>query len=195
MARLAGERGPEEGDRALECRFGSDHPGPERQHVHVVVLHTLMRRVCVVADRRPDAGHLVCRDGRTDPGSADEDAAVRLAGLDGVAQPLREVGVVIGGIRAIPTKVDQLMAEIGDRQPGEQLRLEGGSGMIGGEGDAHGAKDTVPPPVRSGRDPSRRSGPRRLHRQGWSGASRSGRRPGSGCGRAVPRGRPGDRCP
>ena len=71
------ERRGQERDGALDGGLDADDPGPERQDVHVVVLHALVRRVRVVADRRPDPADLVGRDGRADARAADQDAAVR----------------------------------------------------------------------------------------------------------------------
>ena len=59
MALLAGEPGREKRLRDLERECAADHTRAEAQHVHVVVFDCLMRRVRVVAHRRPDAGKLV----------------------------------------------------------------------------------------------------------------------------------------
>src|ERR1044072_3066136 len=64
--------------------------GAEAQDIHVVVLYPLVRRVGVVADRAADAGNLVHRDRGADPGAADEQRALGLAGADrGPAPPRR----------------------------------------------------------------------------------------------------------
>src|SRR4051812_40914693 len=46
------------------------HPSPETQHVEVVVLDSLVRRECVVTQRRPNAAELVGGDARTHAASA-----------------------------------------------------------------------------------------------------------------------------
>ena len=93
-----------------------------------------------MADRRAEAAHLVDRDARADPGPADEDPAVGLAALDGQAEPLREVRVVVGGSEPSPPRSIEVVAEAGAAEPADQLVLEAGPGMIGGERDAHGRR-------------------------------------------------------
>ena len=107
VARLAAEGRPEERHRALERGLGPDHPGAERQDVHVVVLDALVRRIRVVADGRPDAAHLVGGHRRADARAADEDPALRLAGDDRVTEPLGEVRVVVVRVGAVAAEVDR----------------------------------------------------------------------------------------
>ena len=84
-------------------------------------------RILLIATLAPDAR------------PADEDAAVRLASLDGEPEPLREVGVVVARIGPVAAEVDQVVAETGGVQPSQQLVLEPGTGVVGSEGDAHQA--------------------------------------------------------
>src|ERR1700692_4269181 len=49
---------PEERADELDGETRADHLGPEAEHVHVVVLDALVRRIGVVADRGADAAHL-----------------------------------------------------------------------------------------------------------------------------------------
>src|SRR5262245_21478634 len=121
MALLAAERRAEERERTFVSRLGADDPSPQRQDVHVVVLDALMGGVRVVADGRAKAAHLVDRDARADPGAADEDPAVGLVTLDGEPELLREVRVVVVGIRAVPAEVDELVAETSGREPAKEL--------------------------------------------------------------------------
>ena len=76
VARLAAERRGEERQRALEGGLGADDPRAEGQHVHVVVLDALVRRVRVVAHGGAHAADLVRGDARADAGAADEDPAI-----------------------------------------------------------------------------------------------------------------------
>ena len=88
-----------------------------------------------MGDRRPDAADLVGRDAGPDPGAADEDPAVGLAVADRERQAAGEVRVVVVRVGAVAAEVDQLVAGVGE--PGEQLVLELGAAVVGGEGDAH----------------------------------------------------------
>ena len=56
-----------------------------------------------------------------------------------IARPeaLREVRIVIVGVGAVAAQVDQGVPQAGPVQAREQLVLEGGPGVIGGEGDPH----------------------------------------------------------
>ena len=60
-----------------------------------------------------------------------------------IAQALGEVGVVIVRVGAVAAEVDEVVADVRRGQPPDQLVLEGGAGMVGREGDAHGGKDTA----------------------------------------------------
>src|SRR5687767_5091288 len=101
MPRLTAERGAEECDRALVGRFGADDAGAQRQHVHVVVLDALVRGICVVADGRADAAHLVRGHAGADARATDEDPAVRLTVLDRLTEALREVRIVVVRVGAV----------------------------------------------------------------------------------------------
>jgi hypothetical protein len=91
-----------------------------------------------VADRRPDAAHLVRRDRRADARPADQDPAVRSTLLDRLAQPLREVRVVVLGVRPVPAEVDQFVLARGqDLEPADDLVLEPRTGVVGGEDNSH----------------------------------------------------------
>ena len=137
MARLAAEGRREEGERDLERGLRADDAGAEGQDVHVVVLDALVRRVRVVADGGADAADLVGRDAGADARAADQDAAVRLAARRRRARAARRSPGSRRPGRAVATEVDQLVAEAGRREPAQELVLEGGPGVIGGERDAH----------------------------------------------------------
>ena len=90
-----------------------------------------------MADGSADTAHLVGRNGCADPRATNEDAAIRLARDDRLAEAPREIGVVVAGVGAIAAKVHQLVAESRAREVPEELVLEGGPGMIRSEGNAH----------------------------------------------------------
>ena len=72
----------------------ADHARAEAQHVHVVVLDRLPRRVGVVADRGANAGKLARRDRRAGAAAADDDAAIGLPVAHGLRHRFGDVGVV-----------------------------------------------------------------------------------------------------
>ena len=112
----------EERQRTFEGRLGADDARTQGQHVHVVVLDALVGRVGVVADGGTDPAHLVGGHRRTDPGAADEDAALRGAARDGVAQALGEVGVVIVRVGAVAAEVDEVVADARPRSTAGSAR-------------------------------------------------------------------------
>ena len=69
-----------------------------------------------MADRRADAADLVGGHARADTRAADEDPAIGLAADDRRAEPLGEVRVVVGRVRAVAAQVDPLVVEPGDRR-------------------------------------------------------------------------------
>src|ERR671910_2138651 len=85
---------PEERCDEIVRERGADDLRPEAEHVHVVVLDALMRRVDVVADRGPDPGELACCDRGTDPRSADEHTTFGIPAENGLADLPRLVGIV-----------------------------------------------------------------------------------------------------
>src|SRR6185369_6528818 len=130
----------------------ADHAGAECQHVHIVVLDPLVRRVGVVADGGAHASDLVRRDARPD-GAADQDAPLDRAVAHRFADALREVRVVVGRVAPVPAQVDEVVIRPRLADAPEQLALQRGAGMIGGEADPHEWPGSVLP-VRSTRDPS-----------------------------------------
>ena len=89
---------------ALRQRL-TDHALAEGQQVHVDVLDAVARGPFVLDDRSTHARDLVCRDGRPDPRSAEEDAAFHTAVRDGVGKwPDDDWIVVIG--RGLGTEGD-----------------------------------------------------------------------------------------
>ena len=61
VPRLVGVRGTEERPDESVGQLGSNDAGTQDEHVHVVVLDTLMGGVRIVAEPGPDAGQLVRR--------------------------------------------------------------------------------------------------------------------------------------
>src|SRR6188508_535547 len=100
----------QEGANQLCCEGSADHLGADAEHVHVVVLHALVGRVRVVADRCADPCELAGRDRSADPRPADEDAAVGASLLDRLAELASLVRVVDARLGVERAEVDGLVA-------------------------------------------------------------------------------------
>ena len=106
----------------------------EAQHIHVVVLHGLMRRIGVVRGARADAGHLAGGDRHAGARAADHHGAVGVARADRVGGGAGRVGVV-DRIRRPGAEVDRLVPARLER--GQYDRLEREAGVVEGAGDLH----------------------------------------------------------
>ena len=53
---LTGKLRSEKGVHQLAGHFDSDHPRAEYEHIHIIVLHSLVGGVGVVTEPSPDAG-------------------------------------------------------------------------------------------------------------------------------------------
>ena len=88
----------------------ANHLGSQRQHVHIIVFHTLMRRVNIVTERGPDSRHLIGGYGNPHPATADEDATRSLSHKNCVSNRLRIIRK-IHGIGAMRTQVEDLVTQ------------------------------------------------------------------------------------
>src|SRR2546423_10086647 len=127
VARTAVEARREKRSDEVARKGGPDHLRAQAEHVHVVVLYPLMRRVDVVADGRADPGELAGSHRGADAGAADEhatlgisalDGSPDLLGLDGIVDPLGvrigaqvDQGVTLEHLEDRVTKVDATMVE------------------------------------------------------------------------------------
>ena len=89
------------------CLRADDAP-TQNQNVHVVMFHSLMRRVHVMTQTRPDPFHLVGRNGSANPGPADQNTPLAAIGKHRMTKFFRVVRVV-DGIRAVSTHVHNLV--------------------------------------------------------------------------------------
>ena len=71
---------------------GSDDPGPQTKHIHIVMFNPLMGAVDVMTDTGSDARKFIGRNGHPDPGSAKHNRPVRLLVLIAfiLARPFEE---------------------------------------------------------------------------------------------------------
>src|SRR6266498_1060225 len=95
----------------LASEFDADHARAEHEHVHLVMLDALTRRVTVMAYRPGNPWDLVGRYRRADAGAADQHASFRLAGHECLAHRFGEVRIIArrGAVRAF---VDNLVAAL-----------------------------------------------------------------------------------
>jgi hypothetical protein len=76
---LTGEARSEKRGDDLHRERRADDARSQTEHVHVVVLDGLMRRICVVTDSGPDTGKLVCSDRNPCAAPAHDDASLDLS--------------------------------------------------------------------------------------------------------------------
>src|SRR5262249_32536035 len=74
--------------------FPCDDPRGQAKHVHIVVLHALMRRVMISAQPSSDARNLVCRNRNTHPAAADDNPSFDAPLKQGPSDCLRGVGII-----------------------------------------------------------------------------------------------------
>ncbi len=94
----------------FKCQGGADDARAQHDHVHVVVLHALVCGVGIVAHAGANAGNLVGRDADAHARAADENAARGFAALDGQADALGKVGIVVLRLDFECAQVEDFMA-------------------------------------------------------------------------------------
>src|SRR5262245_36992733 len=111
MTLLIAESGVDEAQHELAGQRFSDDAPAQDEHVHVVVLDALVRRVGVVAKPGPDAAVFVGRDRRAHATSAHQDAALAATVYDrprddggavGIVDRLRRVRAEILDLMSVP---------------------------------------------------------------------------------------------
>lgn len=83
----------------------ADDAGAEAEHVHIVVLDPLVRRVGIVAQAGAGSADLVGRYTGADAAAADNDAALGLAGGYGSRNGECEVRIVVEGVISVRAEV------------------------------------------------------------------------------------------
>ena len=91
------------------------------------MFHALVRRIGVVAHRGANAGDLIRRNRYADTRPADENAARCFASLQGLADPLSKVRIVVLRIAGKSAKIDHLVTSLGEI--GAHLFLEVETGV------------------------------------------------------------------
>jgi predicted PurR-regulated permease PerM len=134
IPRLAGEASVQERADQLPGKLGADDAAAQHQHVHVIVLDALVRRVGVMAKSGTNPGYPVGGHRCANPASAEENAALRLVLAQGLADRLRVIGIV-HRIGAIGAQVENLAMLLGQESLHRFLQCE--SRMVRAYGDAH----------------------------------------------------------
>src|SRR5579863_7472607 len=120
------KHGANKGVDKLKRQRRADDSRAQHQHVHVIVLHALVRGVGVMTDAGAHAGNFICRDAHAHARSTDDDAARSHTRFDSLAHLLAEVGVIVFRLADKSSQVDDLMASGGkvfaqlffERKPG-----------------------------------------------------------------------------
>jgi hypothetical protein len=112
----------------------TDDTTAEHQHVHIIVLNALVRRIGVMAQSGADPGNSVGGHRRANPAPAEQDAALGPVLAQSSAHGPRIVGIV-HGICAVGAQIEDLAMLRG--QEGFHRLLKCKSGMIRTYRDAH----------------------------------------------------------
>src|SRR6185312_9847825 len=128
------ELGVEVGGDQVPGEPGTDDLRADAQDVDVIVLDALVRRMHVMADRGPDALHLVGADRGAHAGAADHQPALGPAGRDRGRDLAGDVGEVDGG-GIVGADVEHLVALL--LQEGEDLGFHRKAGMVGADDELH----------------------------------------------------------
>jgi len=136
VAFLTAESGFEERIDDFGCRRDPDDPRPEGEHVHVIVLHGLVRGVMVVDHGASHARDLVCSNRRASSGTADHDASFGIAADDRPTNGRGNVRIV-DGIEGVGPDVDDGVART--LEVGMQVSFEGEPCMVCSDDDSHDA--------------------------------------------------------
>ena len=116
-------------------QLDADHPRAEHQHIHVVVLDTLARRVSIVAKPGADSGKLVGRHRRADAAAANQHAAFGSAVEHSPPDRLGKIRIVHRSV-AIGAFIDHLMSLPAQILGNDLFQIE--AGMIRANDNAHG---------------------------------------------------------
>src|SRR6516162_8344880 len=102
MPRLPTEAGVQEGANQLTGEFDADDSAAEHQHIHVVMLNTLVRRIGVVTQSGANTWNPVCSHRGANTASAEQDTALRPVLAQCSTNGFRIVGIVyrVGAIGA-----------------------------------------------------------------------------------------------
>lgn len=113
----------------------TDDAGAEAEHVHIVVLDSLVRRVGIVAQAGAGSADLIGGDTGADAAAADNDAALGLAGGYGSRNGECEVRIVVEGVISVRAEVADFVSVGGEELADFLLEFE--SAVVGADGEFH----------------------------------------------------------
>lgn len=131
MAGLAGEAGRHEGGEDLGGESRTDDTRAQAEHIEVVMLNRLVRRVTVVADRGANTGNLVRGNRNAGAAPAHEHATVGAPIEQSLANSCGRVGVV-DRVRTVGPEVEHVVP--GPPQQGGKFILHLITGVVGAKG-------------------------------------------------------------
>ena len=96
------------------CGLGANDPGTEDEHVHIVMLDPLMRRVVVMAEAGADTANLVCGYAGAHTAAADENSSLGAAVQDSMPDFRGEIRIINrrSGVRANVENLVALLFEV-----------------------------------------------------------------------------------
>src|SRR5258708_7782768 len=115
-------------------QLNANHARPQHQHIHVVVLHALVRRIAVMAEPGADSRDLVGCNGRAYSASADQDPALGCNLHQTCGYSLRIIRIVYRR-RAVCADVSDFVSLLAQEFGQELLQFE--SGVVGTNSNAH----------------------------------------------------------
>jgi hypothetical protein len=107
----------------------------------MIVLDSLAGREVVVDQTGTNAHNLVGTDGRTNAAATDRHAALYFAGGNSFRERDDEIGIVVGGVKAVSAEVHDFMA--GCAKPANEFFLQAETAVIGGNSNPHVFSSTV----------------------------------------------------
>lgn len=146
MALFSGKTGSEKIANQIQRQLRPNDARTQAEDIHVVVLHTLVRRVTIVTQSGSNAGKFIGRYRGAYTAAANQHCALGLSIEDRAPGGLRIIGIVIGLGPIVRTAIDDFVPQT--PQFGNHDLVQRNSGMVGSNGYFHG-------------DSSRDEGPRR----------------------------------
>ena len=110
MPLFPGKHGSDVGADDFAGGLDTDDAGAETEHIHIVVLDSLVRRVGIVAEAGAGSADFVGGDAGADAAAADNDAALGLAGGDSSGDGERKVRVVVKRIVLMRAEVGHFVS-------------------------------------------------------------------------------------
>ena len=135
MALFAGKACCHECAHKIEHQLRSDDASAQAEDIHVVVLHSLVRGVDVVAHSGANFRKLVCRDGNAHAAAADQECALAAAAGHFFGDGSGIVGIIVRFRRVMSAKIYNLVPEPAEFGNGRFVQRR--AGVICSHSNAH----------------------------------------------------------